>query len=156
MLCIALFWSNLPLHQYHTGFHHSECVCARALPHGIFSILLLLLLPAATTIDDNDYCDEPDYTCDNADNCSSGSKVHGGCKEDGTKMLWWKDGGTIDWIVLMVVLMTRGKMYAHAAWLRGWCCIERTGSCWMRCRCNILMYLWRCCRETGCRPLEDK
>lgn len=86
MLWIALFWSTLPLHLYHTGFHHSECVCARALPHGIFRIFLLLL-PAATTIDDNDYCDEPDYTRDNADNFPSGSKVHCGCKEDGTKML---------------------------------------------------------------------
>ena len=49
-----------------------------------------------------------------------------------------------------------GWTSAHAAWLQGWGCTEWTGSCWLRCRCSIPRFLWRCWTETRCRPLQDK
>lgn len=66
------------------------CVSARALPHFIFHILFLL--PAAATIDDDDYCDQPDYSSDNADGCPGGTEAHGRCRENGSRFYWRKGG----------------------------------------------------------------
>lgn len=52
-------------------------------------------------------------------------------------------------------MVKRGSYCAHVAWLRGWGCTERSGSCWLLCRCSILTCLWRCCIETRCRPLKE-
>lgn len=56
---------------------------ARALPLFIFPILFLL--PAAATIDNYDYHDQPDYASDNAEDCPGGTEAQGSCREDGSR-----------------------------------------------------------------------
>lgn len=81
-------------------------VCARALPQGISLFFLFLFSPAAATIDDDNYCDQPDDTCNNADDFPSGTKAQSG----------W-GGQILEFIrrVLMVLLLKIGSIYAHGA-----------------------------------------